>query len=92
MRNNVPALDSLFPTVRQGTLAGNSDRAEKWWYLSELAESPHARPSNLQREMRSLEESGILQGRFTPLPDSGEFAANRLASILCQRVLSRALH
>lgn len=63
MRNNVPALDSLFPNVRQGVLAATLTRPEKWWYLSELAEFLHTRPSSLQRELRSLQQSGILQQR-----------------------------
>jgi predicted nucleotidyltransferase len=63
MRNNAPALDSLFPGVRQGVLAATLTRPEKWWYLSELAEHLHTRPSSLQRELSSLEQSGILQQR-----------------------------
>lgn len=63
MRKNAPALDSLFPTVRQGVLAATLGRPEKWWYLSELAQFLHTRPSSLQRELRSLEHSGILQLR-----------------------------
>ena len=63
MRNNAPALDSLFPGVRQGVLAATLTRPEKWWYLSELAEHLHTRPSSLQREISSLEQSGILQQR-----------------------------
>jgi predicted nucleotidyltransferase len=63
MRNNSPALDSLFPGVRQGVLAATLTRPEKWWYLSELAEFLHTRPSSLQRELSSLEQSGILQQR-----------------------------
>ena len=63
MRNNTSALDSLFPSVRQGVLAATLARPEKWWYLSELAEFLRTRPSSLQRELRSLEQSGILQQR-----------------------------
>jgi predicted nucleotidyltransferase len=69
MRNNirimrkVSTLNSLFPIVRQGVLAATLTRPEKWWYLSELAEFLHTRPSSLQRELRSLEQSGILQQR-----------------------------
>jgi predicted nucleotidyltransferase len=63
MRNSSPALNSLFPRVRQGVLAATLTRPEKWWYLSELAEFLHTRPSSLQRELRSLEHSGILQLR-----------------------------
>jgi predicted nucleotidyltransferase len=63
MRNNAPALDSLFPGVRQGVLAATLTRPEKWWYLSELAQFLHTQPSSLQRELSSLERSGILQQR-----------------------------
>ena len=63
MRKNVPALDSLFPSVRQGVLAATLGQPEKWWYLSELANFLHTRPSSLQRELGSLEQSGILQQR-----------------------------
>jgi len=63
MRKTFPGLDSLFPTVRQGVLAATLSRPEKWWYLSELAAFLHTRPSSLQRELGSLEQSGILQQR-----------------------------
>ena len=63
MRKNAPVLDSLFPNVRQGVLAATLIRPEKWWYLSELAEFLHTRPSSLQRELRSLAQSGILEQR-----------------------------
>src|SRR5215469_5058004 len=63
MRKTSPALDSLFPNVRQGVLAATLTRPEKWRYLSELAGFLHTRPSSLQRELRSLEQSGILQLR-----------------------------
>ena len=63
MRNTSPALDSLFPNVRQGVLAATLTQPEKWWSLSELAGFLHTRPSSLQRELRSLEQSGLLQLR-----------------------------
>jgi uncharacterized protein len=63
MRKIQPVLDNLFPSVRQGVLAATLTRPEKWWYLSELAEFLHTRPSSLQRELSSLEQSGILQQR-----------------------------
>lgn len=63
MRKHMPMLDSLFPRVRQGVLAATLGRPEKWWYLSELANFLHTRPSSLQRELISLEQSGILQQR-----------------------------
>ena len=63
MRKIPSALDSLFPRGRQGVLAATLTRPEKWWYLSELAEFLHTRPSSLQRELSSLEQSGILKQR-----------------------------
>lgn len=63
MRKTPPALDSLFPSVRQGVLAATLTQPDKWWYLSELAEFLHTRPSSLQRELSSLKQSGILQQR-----------------------------
>jgi uncharacterized protein len=63
MRKPLSALDSLFPSVRQGVLAATLTRPEKWWYLSELAQFLHTQPSSLQRELSSLERSGILQQR-----------------------------
>ena len=63
MRNSAQPLDYLFPRVRQGVLAATLTRPEKWWYLSELAEFLGTRPSSLQRELKSLEQSSILQKR-----------------------------
>jgi predicted nucleotidyltransferase len=63
MRNMTSGLASLVPGVRQKVLAATLTRPEKWWYLSELAEFLHTRPSSLQRELRSLEQTGILQQR-----------------------------
>jgi uncharacterized protein len=63
MRKNAPALDNLFPSVRQGVLAATLGQPKKWWYVSELANFLHTRPSSLQRELSSLEQSGILQQR-----------------------------
>src|SRR5437762_6420625 len=53
------ALDTLFPGVLTATLT----RPEKWWYLSELAEFLHTRPSSLQRELAALVRSGVLEQR-----------------------------
>ena len=58
---NIAALDSLFPSVRQGVLSATLTRPEKWWYLSELAEFLHTRPSSLQRELAALVRSGVLE-------------------------------
>src|SRR5579864_7987037 len=63
MRNKTSTLDSLFSGVRQGVLAATLTQPEKWWYLSELAQFLHTQPSSLQRELSSLEQSGILQQR-----------------------------
>jgi predicted nucleotidyltransferase len=60
MRN---VLASLFPGIRQGVLAATMTRPEKWWYLSELADFLHTRPSSLQRELSALVKSGTLQQR-----------------------------
>jgi predicted nucleotidyltransferase len=56
-------LDILFPSVRQGVLAATLTQPEKWWYLSELAEFLHTRPSSLQRELGALTKSGVLEQR-----------------------------
>ena len=53
------ALDTLFPGVLTATLT----RPEKWWYLSELANFLHTRPSSLQRELAALVQGGILEQR-----------------------------
>lgn len=57
------ALDILFSGVRQGVLTATMTRPEKWWYLSELADFLHTRPSSLQRELAALVQSGILEQR-----------------------------
>lgn len=62
MRTSV-ALVTLFPGVRRGVLTATLTRPEKWWYLSELADFLHTRPSSLQRELAALVRSGILEQR-----------------------------
>lgn len=62
MRTSRP-LDTLFPGVRRGVLAAALLRPQKWWYLSELAQFLHTRPSSLQRELAALVRSGILEQR-----------------------------
>ncbi|HLJ27638.1 MAG TPA: nucleotidyltransferase domain-containing protein [Candidatus Angelobacter sp.] len=57
------ALDALFPGIRRRLLAATLTRPDKWWYLSELADFLHTRPSSLQRELGALVQSGILQQR-----------------------------
>jgi predicted nucleotidyltransferase len=69
MRNNLrktrnhSAFASLFPAVRRQLLAATLTQPDKWWYLSELAHTLHTTPSSLQRELRTLVASGILQQR-----------------------------
>jgi predicted nucleotidyltransferase len=60
MRNIIA---SLFPAIRQGVLAATMTRPGKWWYLTELADFLHTRPSSLQRELSALVKSGTLQQR-----------------------------
>jgi predicted nucleotidyltransferase len=60
---NVTALDTLFSGARQGVLAATLTQPDKWWYLSELADFLHTGPSSLQRELRALVQSGILEHR-----------------------------
>ena len=60
---NIEVLNTLFPGVRQGVLSATLTRPEKWWYLSELANFLHTRPSSLQRELAALVHSGILEQR-----------------------------
>ncbi|PYV37406.1 MAG: hypothetical protein DMG06_28190 [Acidobacteria bacterium] len=60
---NTSALDTLFPGVRRGVLTATLTRPEKWWYLSELANFLHIRPSSPQRELAALVQSGILEQR-----------------------------
>lgn len=60
---NMPLLDTLFPGLRQGVLIATLTRPEKWWYLSELADFLHTRPSSLQRELVALVGGGVLEQR-----------------------------
>jgi predicted nucleotidyltransferase len=69
IRNNIrimrktPALAALFPTVRGDVLAATLTQPDKWWYLSELARFLQTTPSSLQRELKTLADSGILEQR-----------------------------
>jgi predicted nucleotidyltransferase len=56
-------LATLFPRTRQRLLAAMFGQPGKWWYLSELAQYLRTRPSSLQRELRAMAASGILQKR-----------------------------
>jgi predicted nucleotidyltransferase len=58
-----PVLEALFPKIRQGVLAATLTQPGKWWYLSELAQFLHTVPSSLQRELKALAASGILEQR-----------------------------
>lgn len=61
-------IDALLPKTRQGILAATLIQPEKAWYVSELARRMGVPSSSLQRELRDLEEAGILkahrQGRM----------------------------
>lgn len=57
------ALSALFPTVRGRVLAATLTQPDKWWYLSELAQFLRTTPSSLQRELKALVDSGILEQR-----------------------------
>ena len=57
------ALAALFPTIRGDVLAATLVQPEKWWYLSELAQSLGTSPSSLQRELKALVDGGILETR-----------------------------
>lgn len=67
MRNN-RAIDAILPKTRQGILAATLLQPEKAWYASELARRMGVPPSSLQRELRELEQAGVLkmsrQGRM----------------------------
>ncbi len=58
---NTSILDALLPRTRQNILTALLLAPERRWYLSDLAQYLHVRPSSLQREMASLTDAGILQ-------------------------------
>lgn len=62
------AIDAILPKTRQGILAATLLLPEKEWYASELARSMGVPSSSLQRELRDLEQAGVLkvhrQGRM----------------------------
>jgi DNA-binding transcriptional ArsR family regulator len=58
------ALDSLLPNTRQQVLAATLLQPDRWWYLSELAQSLGVTPSTLQRELSGLTQAGVLQQRI----------------------------
>ena len=57
------ALAALFPGVRGRILAAAMANPQKWWFLSELADSLDTSPSSLQRELQSLVGSDVLEHR-----------------------------
>jgi predicted nucleotidyltransferase len=63
MRNS-STLDALFPPVRAGLLAALLLQPTKWWFMSEIAERLGRTPSSLQRELKSLVDSGVLLRRI----------------------------
>jgi predicted nucleotidyltransferase len=60
---NTSIQDALFPGARRGVLTATLTQPDKWWYLSELADYLHTRPSSLQRELSALVQIGILEHR-----------------------------
>jgi DNA-binding transcriptional ArsR family regulator len=62
------AIDAILPKTRQGILAAALLQPEKAWYASELARRMGVPSSSLQRELRDLEQAGVLkisrQGRM----------------------------
>lgn len=55
------AIDAILPRTRQGILAATLLQPDKAWYLSELARRMGVPSSSLQRELRDLEEAGVLK-------------------------------
>jgi len=53
--------NALFSKTRQGVLAATYGQPERRWYLSELANWIGTAPSSLQRELKSLSQTGILK-------------------------------
>jgi DNA-binding transcriptional ArsR family regulator len=60
MRNN-HAIDAILPKTRQGILAATLLQPQKAWYASELARRMGVPSSSLQRELRNLEQAGVLK-------------------------------
>ena len=51
------------PSTRQGILRLTYGTPDRWWYLTELAETLQTSPSSLQRELDSLTAAAILEMR-----------------------------
>jgi len=64
MRKSNRLVDSLFSKTRQSLLATLLLSPDKWWFLSDIAKHLGKTPSTLQRELSSLNESGILEKRI----------------------------
>ncbi len=54
-------IDAILPRTRQGILAATLLQPDKAWYLSELARRMGVPSSSLQRELRDLQEAGVLR-------------------------------
>ena len=63
MRKESKIINSLFPSIRQRILSTLVLNPDKWWFLSDLAKHLGTSPSSLQRELGSLNLSGILLRR-----------------------------
>lgn len=61
--NTDDVLSALFHETRQGLLATILPQPERWWYMTELANTLQKPPSSLQRELSSLVRAGILEQR-----------------------------
>jgi DNA-binding transcriptional ArsR family regulator len=57
------AVSALFHETRQGLLATILPQPERWWYLTELANTLRKPVSSLQRELSSLVRAEILEQR-----------------------------
>jgi len=56
-------IDILFSKTRQGVLTATFLQADRWWYLSELAQHLGVRPSSLQAELPELESGELLTSK-----------------------------
>lgn len=61
MRKSV--LDSLFSKTKQGILSTCLLSPDQWWTLSDMARKLSLTASSLQRDLKSLQEVGILEIR-----------------------------
>jgi DNA-binding transcriptional ArsR family regulator len=63
MLRNSRALDALISRTKQQILAATLLQPSRSWYLLELARHLGVRPSSLQRELKKLAQTGVLQKR-----------------------------